>query len=90
MDSKTSQDFAEVDRQVIVDLLDRGVIDSSVLVRVAQLMMLPEFQPFFAALCEVGLSESASAADALRASAAALRRPSLGGLAEVDGLSRSA
>lgn len=84
MGTTVKRDYCEFDKQVVNDLLDGGSIDSNVLVRVVQLMSLPEFDDFFSALCEVGLADTSSAAEALHRCAVALVRP------KPDGLEQSA
>lgn len=91
METSPEVDFESFDKEVIIDLLERQMVDSTLLVRVAQLMMMAEFKEFFDALCEIGLSESSNAAAELRNCAELLTRPSLEGLdLEAGDLQRTA
>ncbi len=64
-----------MDKQIICELLDAGMIDGDLLIRVAQIMMLPEFKGFFDALGNIDLTELDQSAAVLRQVAQDLVRP---------------
>lgn len=73
LESVTS--FDDLDKQVICDLLDSGMIDGDLLIRVAQVMMLPEFKEFFVALCQIDLTDVDQSSVVLNQAAQTLARP---------------
>jgi len=68
--------FDNMDKQIICELLDAGMIDGDLLIRIAQVMMLPEFKAFFDALANIDLTEVEQSAAVLRQVAQNLVRPS--------------
>ena len=75
MKFEDATNFDTLDKQVICDLIDAGVIDGDLLIRVVQVMMLPEFKDFFVALCKIDLTEVDQSAAILREVAQKLVRP---------------
>jgi len=67
--------FDNMDKQIICELLDSGMIDGDLLIRVAQIMMLPEFNDFFDALGKIDLTDADQSATVLRQVAQKLVRP---------------
>ena len=46
-----------MDKLVVCELMDAGMIDTDLLVRVVQVMTIPEFGDFFNALGEIDLTD---------------------------------
>jgi len=67
--------FDNMDKQIICELLESGMVDGDLLIRIAQIMMLPEFNAFFEALGKIDLTEVDQSAGILREVAQKLVQP---------------
>lgn len=82
-----------ISSRALIELINSGTVDCDCLVRVAQLMMVPDFEAFFAALCEVDLTTAHAAGTALALCAEGLAcgdMSTIAAIAEVVGTHRPA
>lgn len=56
MDQDSQDNFRSLEMAILADMLDEGMVDADLLVRLAQIVSQPEFNEFFVVLCRADLS----------------------------------